>query len=179
MSILPAVVQRESKRAYLPTPVPPDFIDELIEAFRWAPSCRNYQPWRLIAVRSQEGLDKLSRCLAKGNEWAAAAPLAFIVFANPKDDATIDGKPYYLFDCGLAVQNLLLQATEMGLRSHPTAGWSEPSIREAFGIGEEARVICVVFVGFPGTDNLLDPETRAKDATPRTRKPAETWVRFA
>ncbi|MBM7867674.1 nitroreductase [Heliobacterium gestii] len=179
MSILPAIVQRESKRAYLPTPVPAEMVAELINAFRWAPSCRNYQPWRLIAVQSREGVDKLAPCLAKGNEWAAAAPLAMIVYANPKDDATIDEKPYYLFDCGLAVQNLLLQATELGLRSHPTAGWSEPAIRAAFGIGEEERVVCVVFLGFPGTEDLLDPETKAKDAAPRHRKPADTWVTFA
>ncbi|MBC9784726.1 nitroreductase family protein [Heliobacterium chlorum] len=178
MALLPEIEQRESKRSFLPDPVPPSMLQDLLEALRWAPSCRNYQPWRVVAVESHESLAKLAQCLAKGNEWAAKAPLAFIVSADPKDDATIDGKEYYLFDCGLAVQNLLIQATALGLCSHPTAGWNEESLKKTFAISENQRVLCVVFLGFPGSLADLDTETRAKDETPRIRKPLEEWARF-
>ncbi|QGG48360.1 nitroreductase family protein [Heliorestis convoluta] len=178
MAILPAIMKRESKRSYLNKEVPQAIVEELLEALRWAPSCRNYQPWRVTVVQSEEGRTKLASALAPGNEWAAKAPLAVIVSSNPKDDMNLGGREYYLFDCGLAVQNLLLQATEAGLMSHPTAGWKEKSIQEAFQISAEERVLCVIFIGYPGSIDDLDEETKAKDQAPRIRKPLEEWARF-
>ncbi|KAB2954231.1 nitroreductase [Heliorestis acidaminivorans] len=178
MAIVPAIMKRESKRSYLDKAVPQEVVQELLEALRWAPSCRNNQPWRVTVVQSEEGKAKLAPAIAPGNDWATKAPLAMIVSSNPKDDMNLAGREYYLFDCGLAVQNLLIQATEVGLMSHPTAGWNEKAIQSAFDISTEERVLCVIFIGYPGSIDDLDEETKAKDSAPRTRKPLEEWARF-
>ncbi|MCW2278031.1 nitroreductase family protein [Heliophilum fasciatum] len=176
--MLDVIKDRASLRAYRPDPVPSSVITELLEAMGWAPSARNRQPWQALVVQQPEALARLHQTLAAGNEWAVKAPLAIVVLANPADDAIVDGKPYYLFDCGLAVQNLLLQATAAHLCSHPTLGWDEQAIKTAFAIDDALRVLCVVFLGYPGSSDSLDEATRAKDALPRQRKPLESWVRY-
>ena len=53
------VRRRYSCRAYKPDTVEDDMVRSILEAGRLAPTARNDQPVRVIAVRSKEGLAKL------------------------------------------------------------------------------------------------------------------------
>jgi len=50
MNILTAIEERRSTRAYLDQPVPPEVIERILAAARWAPSGVNTQPWRVAVV---------------------------------------------------------------------------------------------------------------------------------
>lgn len=159
-------------------PLDEDTVASLIEAARWAPSSSNNQPWRFVLVSGEAALAGVRAALTRGNSWAKAAPLLVVVTANPEDDTIKDGKPYYLFDCGLAVQNLLLQATAMGLHCRPMVGWNESTVKEALGLPEENRVVVLVAVGYPGDVDDLDEQTRAKEEAPSSRKPLAELVHW-
>ncbi len=165
--------QRTSKRAYLDRPIPQDVLERIVEKTRWAPSCANNQPWRFVIVSEPETLTRFQEGLSTGNAWAKKAPVLIALAAREadsftrKDDAEVK---YYLFDCGLAVENLLLAAVEEGLMGHPMAGYNEAKVREALNIPEDYHVICVISLGYPGRSEDLDEVTRAKDEKPRTRK---------
>jgi len=170
--------KRQSKRAYLPDAVPDDVLQRVMEGARWAPSCANKQPWRFCIARAPEALDRAQEALSRGNAWAKAAPVLIAVAARAEDGVTRadNGVTYYLFDCGLAVENLLLAAVEEGLMGHPMAGFNADRAKEAFAMPDEYDVICMISLGYPGDISLLDEQTRAKDERPRTRKPLSETV---
>lgn len=117
LEIHPLLAQRRSPRAIDPNrPVPREVTQRLLEAARWAPSSGNSQPWRFVVVDAPDALARAREALHPGNQrWANRAPLLLLICANPQDDGDINGQPLYLFDCGLAAENLLLQGTAEGL----------------------------------------------------------------
>ena len=171
-----AIMERHSTHAFSNLPIEKAKVTALLEAARWAPSSRNNQPWRLIMVTDPQVLASLKPALARGNQWAFDAPLIIVMTADPDSDDIIDGKPYYLFDCGIATENLLLQAFSMGLQAHPLAGWSESAVKEALSIPESMRVVIVIVVGYKGKIETLDEYTQQKEVHPVVRKPLSEIV---
>ena len=51
---------RRSIRAYKPDSVPDEFIQQIIEAARWAPSGGNSQPWEFIVIKKKEIKDRIA-----------------------------------------------------------------------------------------------------------------------
>ncbi len=167
------LIQRQSKRAYLDTPIPDEVLARVIEKTRWAPSCANNQPWRFVIVREASALARTREGLNRGNAWAKKAPVLVVLAARQPDSLTRKDDPavqYYLFDCGLAVENLLLAAVEEGLMGHPMAGYQTDAMRAALNIPDDYHVLCVISLGYAGSIDDLDAETRAKDEKLRIRK---------
>lgn len=101
-----------------------------------------------------------------------------VICANPDDDDIKEGQPIYLFDCGLATMNLILQAVHLGLLAHPMIGWNEARVKEVLYIPAEIRVICIIALGYPTSIDVLDARSRAKDEKPRWRKPLSVTAFF-
>ena len=78
---------------------------------------------------------------------------------------------WQFFDCGLATQNLVLQAVKEGLYAHPIAGFNPFKIKEKFSIPEDFIVITLVAVGYPGDDTVLNEKHKQLEHSPRIRKP--------
>lgn len=172
--VVSPLAERRSSRAFSPQPLPADTVSALIEAARWAPSYGNRQPWRFVVVQQQDALERLRATLTRGNAYAKAAPLLIAICAHPEDGQIVDGKEYYLLDCGMALENLMLQAIGMGLHAHALGGFSEAGAREALGIPEAVRVVCLVVIGYPGDIADLDERSQEREARPRVRLPLDT-----
>ena len=164
--------KRHSRRSYLDKSVPKESLERIFEIIRWTPSCANKQPWRIVFVQDRERHDKFSQALAKGNEWAAKAPVLVAVCAREADDYSREDDPvkYYQFDGGMATLSLLLGAVQEGLMGHPMAGYDAAGVKKALDIPDEYHVLCVASLGYEGPIDLLDERTRAKDESPRVRK---------
>src|SRR5262249_34891150 len=123
--IAPWLAQRWSPRAVASRPVEPETLRIVLEAARWAPSCFNEQPWRylLFDQRAPAGLEAARSCLVGANAWAKKPPVLLISVV--RDNFTHNGKPNRTaqHDVGLASENLVLQATELGLVTHQMAGF--------------------------------------------------------
>lgn len=76
-----------------------------------------------------------------------------------------------LLELGLALGNLLTQATAMGLTAHPMAGFDPTAAGEALDVADGYEVAVLLAIGYPGDPDDLDPEVRAKDQRPRERRP--------
>ncbi|NMC68477.1 MAG: tryptophanase [Myxococcales bacterium] len=172
----PLIEKRRSTRAFADLHVSDAVLDRLLQSFRWAPSCANRQPWRLVVTRRSAERTALDATLMEGNEWARAAPILIAVLMNPESAATVHGINYAPFDCGLATENLLLAAVAEGLVGHPMAGFDEPAARQALGVPDPWRIVALVALGFPGDPAHLDAATRAKDERPRQRPPIAQTV---
>lgn len=58
-----AILERRSLRRYQPDPVPPDVIEQVLQAAIWAPSAHNRQPWRFAVLQHGESKVQLARAM--------------------------------------------------------------------------------------------------------------------
>jgi len=173
MEVAEAVAERRARRAISDNPIEPDKVAALVEAARLSASCFNNQPWRMTFCTSESSLADVKAALPKGNAWATRSPLIIAVAAKAQDDCQLsEGRDYHLFDCGLAVGQLELVATEMGLIAHPIAGYDPVKVKRALGIPDEYIVITLVICGYPGEDeSLLSDKQREAERQRPARKP--------
>jgi nitroreductase len=176
-TILAEINSRRARRALDERPVPADALGRLVEAATLAPSCANNQPWRLLALTEKPALERARAALTPGNYWAKRAPVLVLFFTRPADDCrSSEGRDYALFDCGLAAQNLLLQAVAEGLTAHPLAGFDAGACKREFGLPEDAVPIVLIAVGYPGDESGLSDKHRTDEHSPRHRRPLNEVV---
>ena len=169
---------RWSPRAFDDRPIEPEKLRSLFEAARWAPSSNNGQPWRFLLATKENGAeyDRLFNCLVEGNQkWAHRAPTLLLSVAKLKFE---DGSPnrHALHDTGMAAENLVLQATALGLVAHQMAGFRIDQARTDCQIPEGYDPVAVIAIGYPGDPALLPDRLRVREAQPRVRKPLTELV---
>jgi nitroreductase len=174
---LEVLMNRRSDRHFADRPLEPGVADALFEAFRWAPSSNNRQPWRLLVAESPEAVRAYDEALSEGNRaWATAAPLKLVLVGNPAEQPDRDGLQCFMLDCGLALENLLVQGCAMGLTAHAMVGWDAARVIAGFSIPEPMRPVALIAVGYRGRVEDLAPAVREKDLRPRTRRPIDEIV---
>jgi nitroreductase len=166
---------RRSVRAFDPErPVPPEHVLAMCEAAQLAPSACDTQIARFIAVTDPElrrqvcaqGMGSVVR-----NKFSAKAPLILVGCADIDVAANrvagkIIGLEYYQLDMGIAMEHIVLKATELGLGTC-WVGWiNEDNLREILGIPGHVRVMALLAVGY-STETV---------SLKRTRKPLRKIV---
>ncbi len=182
-TVVSAIEGRRARRALSSEPIAREDIESLLAAAHLAPSCNNSQPWRFVVVEEPTMLDKVKEALPGGNYWAKPAPVILAVASRRDLDCTLsDSRDYFLLGCGMAVGNLMIQATSMGLIAHPIGGYKPEIVKAALGIPEAYVLITLVIVGHPGDATQLSDKHRAIELGSRDRRPLDkvvSWNRFA
>ncbi len=144
MALADVITERRSIRRYAAEPIDAALLDRLLTAASWAPSAHNRQPWRFAVLRDAGPKERLARAmgarLASDRARDGDDPEA-IARDVARSHARITGAPVVLAICltladmdrypdvargdaervmaiqstAMAVQNLLLAATEAGL----------------------------------------------------------------
>lgn len=145
----------------------------LIEAARWAPSAFNEQPWRfIVGIKGKgENYGKIMDCLVDANKhWAQFAPVLMISLAEIKSSVT--GKPnrFAEYDTGMAVGNLLAQATSMGLYVHQMGGYNINKAKEILDISDNYQLMAAMAVGYKGELDLFPNDLKEREQKKRYRK---------
>jgi len=182
--VLEPIDKRRAWRALSDELLDRDMVETLLRAAHLAPSCSNNQPWRLIAVDDPETLASVKAQLTGGNYWAKPAPLIVAIASRRDLDCTLsDRRDYFLLGCGMAIGNLMVQATAMGLIAHPIAGFKPQGVKEILAIPQAYTLITLVIVGHRTSDTSgLSDKHRAVERGPRERRPLDAivaWNRFA
>ncbi|HIE48213.1 TPA: nitroreductase family protein, partial [Candidatus Bipolaricaulota bacterium] len=150
--------------------VPPELLDQLLEAARWAPSAGNAQPWRFVVVGSEELKEGLVRA-ALGQRFLAQAPVVIVVCADLTRARQAYGSRgetlYCLQDTAAAVQNLHLAAFEQGLGTCWVGAFDEAEVARLLGLPPGLRPVALVPVGYP-----------AETPAPRPRRPLSEIVEY-
>jgi len=169
LDVKDAIENRRSYRALAPVEITDRAVRELAWAASMAPSCFNNQPWRLVFIRSPEMLERMYNALSEGNEWARDGSMLLVVLSKKELDCVIREREYYMFDTGMAIGQMMLLATEMGLVTHAMAGFSPRKTREILGIPEDMAVITVIAIGKHSsqkTPNMSDEQWEAEEPRP-------------
>ena len=150
-----------------------DKLSSIFEAARWAPSSYNEQPWRFIlGVKNQdENYAKLFDCLVEANQyWAQYAPV--LVMSLAKKTSTVTGKVnrFAQHDTGMAVGNLLAQATSVGLYVHQMGGYSISKAKESFDLDDDLEPMAIMAIGYKGENKLFPDDLQEREKQKRFRK---------
>ena len=178
MTLDDIIRNRFSCRDFEERPIPAKHIIAMCEAARWAPSACNSQNCRFIAVSDPERIARIrNEAMGPviGNKWLRSAPL-LIVGCSKLDivadriGTTVTGIEYYPIDFGIAMEHIVLKATELGLGTCWVGWLREERLKEILNIPKRIRAMALLAVGY------------AKSPAPkRSRKPldkilfAETW----
>ncbi len=113
MNTSEAIRARRSIRKYQSgVTIPRTDVETMLEAAMMAPSARNTRPWEFVVVEDRKVLDGLM-AVHPYCGMLKTASLAIVVCGRP-DLQEDGGNPFWPEDCGAAIENLLLQAVELG-----------------------------------------------------------------
>jgi len=177
--IEPLLRQRWSPRAFADRPVEPEKLLRLWEAARWSASCANQQPWYFLVATKEDAVEyaRLLSCLRETNQqWASHAPVLMVSVAKLASDMNGQPNRYAFHDVGLAVANLIVQATALGLYVHQMAGFYPDKVRELYGVPDGFEPVAGIVLGYPGDPTTLSEELRQREVAPRVRKPLEAFI---
>lgn len=173
------IQRRWSPRAFADRAVDNETLCSLLEAARWAPSSYNEQPWSFIVATNQQPdeFQRLLSCLVEFNAaWAQHAPVLMLSVAATQFERNAKPNRHAFHDVGLAVENLVLQATALGLVAHQMAGFDVEKARAVYEIPESHEPVAAIALGYPGDADALPESLRDREKEPRARKPLEAFV---
>ncbi len=170
---------RRSKRGYLDKKLDEEKIYKLFEAAHLAPSCFNNQPWKYILISDEKILEEIYENIPEGNYWIKYAPTIVAVYSNKEDDCDLsNGREYFMFDTGMSVGLLMIQAAKMGILTHAIAGFKPKKIKKILDIPEKSVLITLISIGYPGSSEKLSEDHKKTEKSPRDRKDLSTVLKI-
>lgn len=159
MKFIDIATTRHAVRNYLPRPVEPDKVAQILEAAHVAPTAGNCQPVRLLVLQTHESLAKAAKAAD-----LYGAPLAILVCADHDLAWTrpFDGKQTSDIDAAILTDHMMLQATELGLGSVWVCYFQPDVLRQEFQLPPNLEPINLLALGYsaqePGDPNRFDRE---------------------
>ena len=151
--------KRYSVRSYKPDPVEDDKLQQLFEAACLAPTAANRQPFCLIAVHTAGREVELRRIYDK--DWFVQAPLIIGACGLPTQAwVRRDGKSFCDVDVSIAMDHLILAATDLGLGTCWIGAFNLTAAREVLSIPGEVEPIAFTPLGYPDDQSKSRPKKR-------------------
>lgn len=148
--MIEAIANRKSVRHYTAKPIAIENVYEILDAARSAPSAGNIQDRLFIVVTKEELKAEVAK--ACDQPFVKTAPVLVVVIADMDligERYGQRGKELYAFcDASAAIENMLIQATGMGIASCWVGAFHEPDLRAALAIPERFKPIAVVTFGY-------------------------------
>ncbi|MDX8416245.1 MAG: nitroreductase family protein [Absicoccus sp.] len=150
--------QRRSIRKFKPGSITKDQMEELVHASQMAPSWKNSQTARYYVATSEEGMNKIRAGLPERNAHHTihAAALFVMTFKKDRSGFMQNGSPdnevgngWGFYDNGLATENLLLKAYDMGFGTIVMGIRDEQILREQCQIPADEIITSVIALGIP------------------------------
>jgi nitroreductase len=151
---------RREIRDYLDKPISDEHLQKILEAGRVAPSSKNSQPWQFVVIKNKETLAKIASLTPTGSH-IAKAPLAIAVLMDGAKLPEIDG--------ARAIQNMVLEAWDLGIGACWVTNFYEDAVKDILGTPQRMKMVTVMPFGYP-----KEPKTTRKKA----RKALEEIVSY-
>ena len=142
------VQKRYSVRAYKSDPVEDEKLGQVLDAARLAPTASNRQAFQLIVIHTKGREAELKRIY--GPPFFVEAPLVICACAIPAQGwVRTDGKPYVDVDVAIAMDHLILAATDLGLGTCWIAAFDPTAAREVLALPEGVEPVAFTPLGYP------------------------------
>ena len=161
MNTTECIHSRRSIRHFADKPVPHEVLEEVIADAAYAPSWKNTQISRYIAVEGREAIDALAKEYAPFNaRTVSTAPLLIVQtfiknrsgFERDGSYTTDRGKGWQMYDCGIAAQTLCLSAHEHGLGTVIMGIFDRLALEKYLNVPEDQEIAALIAVGYPAEE---------------------------
>jgi len=149
---------RRSIRKYKVKRIEEEKLFRVLEAGRLSPSAANRQPWHFIVITDPEIRGMMKE--AYGRSWFYEAPVIIVVCVDPNIAGVRDGENFWKVDGAIAMQSMILQATEEGLGTCWIGAFHEAVVRKILEIPSHIRVLAMTPLGYP--DEVKEKVTKRK-----------------
>jgi nitroreductase len=166
MNVFDAIASRRSIRKFTDRAPTRAELEQILDAAALAPNHRLTHPWRFYVLgpeaRAAYGLALGNRKAKKATDEAQAdairrttseehraQPCMLVVAMMQNENPEIREEDYA--STMMAIQNICLAATELGLGTHIRSGaiMGDPAARAAVGVPDDQRIVAVLTVGVP------------------------------
>jgi len=160
MNAIDCIKERRSIRKFSDKEVTADVISGVVATAAYAPSWKNSQTTRYIAVLDKEIKNRLAKECMMGFEYnigtASGAPAMVVVttinnrsgYERDGSATTSKGTHWQSFDAGIATQTFCLAAHEAGLGTVIMGIFDEKKVAEVVGLPEGQSVSALVAIGY-------------------------------
>jgi len=161
MAVLDVIRTRKSIRKYKDTPVEAEKLTNVLEAAHLAPSARNLQDWKFIAVTDADKRALMQEACG-GQRQVGQAPVTLVVCAN-NDGLMSCGISKTPIDCSIAMSFMLLQAEEEGLGMCWLGHFYADKVKEILNIPDDYIVVAVSPLGYADEAPVPKPRKTAEE----------------
>ncbi len=166
MEFAELIRKRYSVRAYKADAVEEDKLQQVLEAARLAPTAANRQPFRIVVVHTAGREAELRNIYHR--EWFVQAPLLLCLCGVPAQAwSRSDGKNYADVDVSIAMDHLVLAATDLGLGTCWVAAFNPAAARQILCLPDGMEPVAFTPLGYP-----------ADQLRPKERKPLSELVHY-
>jgi len=151
MEVLDLIKERFSPYAFTDKSIKEEDLKTLFEAAGKAASAFNEQPWRFVYAlkEDQEAFRAVHECLVEGNkDWTANVAALVITVVSKNYAKNGNENTVAIHDLGLAVGNLTVQASAMGIHLHQMAGIIPQNAIEKLNIPEGFEPVTAIALGY-------------------------------
>ncbi len=152
-----AISRKRAIRTFAPRPLEPEHLERILHAGRHAGSSKNRQRWPFIVCRDRQHLRELAAVGPFAGHIAGAA--VAIALVTPDQSATPSGRSIQ-FDLGLAAENMMLAAWELGIGSVPATVYEPALARQLLGLPDDQICEYLLSFGYPANEEDLTRQPR-------------------
>ena len=158
IDVMGIIRERRSIRRFQEKDIPDEVLAGVLEAARWAPSWANTQPWEIIVVKDQSIKEHIQETVSPRNPSFLAiinAPVLLVICGRLKKSGYYkDSYPtkfgdWFMYDLGLATQNLCLAAHDSGLGTVIVGLFDHDRVGGIIKMPPEHEVVVLVPLGYP------------------------------
>ena len=157
MDFLTLAKERYSCRSLTDQPVSQEAVAAIIQAALLAPTACNYQPFKIWAIRSEEGLAKVKGVCKQA--FIKPAPVIFVIGADRKKAwvRDYDGMNFADVDAAIAASHMMLEIQSLGLGTTWIGHFDPEKLKQEFPDMKEYSLIALFAVGYPAEDAGKSP----------------------
>jgi nitroreductase len=168
-----AIRTKRMVRNFQQRPLEPDHLARIVDAGRHSASSKNQQRWDFVVVQDRARLEALSRSGPFAGHLAGAA--AAVALVTP-DVRRPGGSLSVVWDVGMAAENMMLAAWELGVGSCPATVYDHDIARDVLGYPEDRFCGWILSFGYPADgDDLTRPPRAGGRKSLDEVVHAETW----
>ena len=169
MELYDAIMTRRSVRKFTDYHVTDEEINKILEAAQWAPSWSNTQCWEFIIVRDKDLMAKISQTYSETNpaRKCTEAASALIAVCGKSDlpgfregNKLTKFDSWFMFDLGLAVQNMQLTAHNLGLGSVVVGLFDHKKCADILDVKKPYELVGILPIGKPVEFKNVGPKRR-------------------
>jgi nitroreductase len=150
---------RKSVRSFQKIPVEKEIINEILDCARLAPSWMNKQCWQFIVITDVECIKEIAKT-GIINRWLRQVPVIIIACADPQLSGENNKIPYFVVDTAIAIEHIVLAATNMGLGTCWIGSYDENKIKTLLEIPPRIRIVALTALGYPNEKASIGEQGR-------------------